>query len=68
MKTLAQLITELQAIPEPEKVVVIVYSGDGQFYFDSVHCPTEEVTNFNFLSPHQIEEMKEAGFTRAISL
>jgi len=68
MKTLAQLIAELQEIPNPEQVVVIGYSGDAQFYFPHPESKEKEALTLDFLDEWQIMQMKEAGFTRAISL
>lgn len=66
MKTLAQLIAELQSIAEPEKVIVVSYAGNGWFYF---HNDKErESENLDYLDNQQINEMKEQGFSRAICI
>ena len=68
MKTLAQLIAELQAIPEPEKVVVITYSGDAQFMIEDETTIQTECKNLHFLDSWDVKKIKEAGFSRAICI
>ena len=68
MKTLAQLIAELQEIPNPEQVVVISYSGDAQFMIEDETSVAVECKNLHFLDSWDVRKIKESGFSRAIVL
>lgn len=68
MKTLAQLIAELQTIPNPEKVGVAIYTESGDYTAMSEDFLVTSLKDIDVLSLYGREKAEKAGLSNFVTI